>query len=432
MSSKRLSTTLWLLVVLALLGLAAASVALYEHVVYANGLAADPSFCSINAYIDCTKVNTSQWSKVFGLPIGAYGVFFYTVMLGLSLTAAFTRFVSKEDALAVSLLAALVASLSSLVLLGISHFLIGALCIICLGIYLVNFLLLGVTALGAWRGRTGVGLTHGFDSVLSFLGMTLLLMPGKGSGGAAAARVGFLLVAALAYGTLKLPGAMLESLSGGSIDATRMKLVQEAVQRWKEAPIDLPTVVDSPPNLADYREGSANAPISVVEFADFECGGCRNMYPVLHSVLEEFKGQYTFVFKNYPLDNDCNPYIPQRFHMFACTAALFARCAGEQGKLKEGIDMVFTSKLIEEPNGLSNPEVRDALSDAAASQFGLDAEALKECVRSQRYLTKIQDDIKEGRRLGLASTPSIWVNGRLVKGASPDVLRAVFKSVLAE
>jgi protein-disulfide isomerase len=118
--------------------------------------------------------------------------------------------------------------------------------------------------------------------------------------------------------------------------------------------------------------------------------------------------------------------------MFACTAALFARCAGEQGKLKEGIDMVFTSKLIEEPNGLSNPEVRDALSDAAASQFGLDAEALKECVRSQRYLTKIQDDIKEGRRLGLASTPSIWVNGRLVKGASPDVLRAVFKSVLAE
>ena len=183
---------------------------------------------------------------------------------------------------------------------------------------------------------------------------------------------------------------------------------------------------------SDYREGDPKAPISIVEFADFECGGCRRMYPVLHDVLREFQGSYYFVFKNYPLDNDCNSFIPQRFHLYSCTAALFTRCAGEQGKLKEAIDLVFTSPLLENPDGLTSPEMRDALSDAAGRQFGLDSEALKECVRSRRYVSKLEDDVKEGHRLGLTSTPSIWVNGRLVKGASPDVLRAIFKSILAQ
>lgn len=431
-SEQRLGAIIWFVVILSVFGLAAASVALYEHVVYANGLATEASFCSINAYIDCTKVNTSEWSKIFGLPIGAYGVFFYGTLLGLSLTALFTRFVSKQDALAISFLAGLFASLCSVILLAISHFIIGALCIICVGLYLVNFKLLIVTALGAWRGRVGEGLSRGFDSIMSFLGMTLLLMPGRVPGGAVAARVGLLLIAGLAFVSVNLAGYILESMTGPAMDATRARLAQEAVSRWREAPLDAPLVVDSPPNLADYRAGPVSAPISVVEFADFECAGCRRMYTLLHTVLEEFKGKYTFVFKNYPLDNDCNQFIPQRLHMFACTAALFTRCMGEQGKLKEGIDLVFTSKLIEEPSGLSNPEVRDALSDAAANQLGLDGQALKECVRSRRYVSKIQEDIKEGHRLGLASTPSIWVNGRLVKGATPDALRAIFKAILAE
>ncbi len=430
-SEQRLGVTIWLVVLLSVLGLTFASVALYEHVVYANGLSTEQSFCSINAYIDCTKVNTSAWSKVFGLPIGAYGVFFYGVLLGLSLVSACTRFVEKSDALAVSLLAGLFASLCSIVLLCISHFLIGALCIICLALYLVNFALFGVTAIGAWRGRVGEGLGRGFDALFSFLGVTVLLMPGKAPGGAAVARFGLLLVAGLGLLSVKLPGTILDSLRGGPMDPTKVRLAQEAVARWKAAPIDAPAVVDSPPNLADYREGDPKAPISIVEFADFECGGCRNMYPVLHDVLKEFQGSYTFVFKNYPLDNDCNPEITQRFHMYSCTAALFTRCAGEQGKLKEAIDLVFTSPLLENPDGLTNPEMRDTLSDTAAQQFGLDAEAIKECIRSRRYVTKLQDDVKEGRRLGLTSTPSIWVNGRLVKGASPESLRAIFKEILA-
>lgn len=430
-SDGRLAPLICLLLLLALVGLAAATFALYEHVVYTNGLATGPSVCSISEYLDCTKVNTSEWSRFFGIPLGAYGVFFYACLIGLLLASLCTKAVSHRDAAAVIFFFSVIASLCSIALLGISHFIIGALCIMCMTLYLVNFLLLGATALGAWRGRFGEGMRAGFDATAHFLGITLLLLPARTSAASALARLGFLLIVAAAVLSVRLPDTMLGYLRSG-LPPERDPMVIEQVEAWRSAPVDAPRVVDGAGNQSDLREGPADAPISIVEFADFECPFCRNMYKTLHEVLRSYEGSYTFVFKNFPLDNSCNPSITRQFHLYACTAAHFTRCAGEQGKLKEGIDLVFTDPLLDHPEGISNPQLRDALVQKAAQQLGLDGAALQECIDSKRYAAKIVQDVEEGRRLGLASTPSIWVNGKLLEGMSPEVMRAVFNSILAE
>jgi predicted DsbA family dithiol-disulfide isomerase len=75
--------------------------------------------------------------------------------------------------------------------------------------------------------------------------------------------------------------------------------------------------------------------------------------------------------------------------------------------------------------------MRDTLIQKGSSQLGLDAAALTQCIESKRYLNKIREDVEEGRRLELAATPSLWINGKLLKSSNPAVLRAVLNSLQA-
>jgi uncharacterized membrane protein/protein-disulfide isomerase len=429
-SERQLGTILWLILLLSVIGLAAASFALYEHVVYANGLETGPAICSISAYIDCTKVNTSAWSTFFGLPLGAYGIFFYTVLIAITGVAAVSGAVSRTQALAVTLLASAGASLASIALFSISHFIIGALCIMCLTLYLVNFALFGLTALGPWRGRLIEGLRTGFDTILHFFGVTVLLMPARTVGLGVFARTSLIALIVFGWAVAQLPDAMLSHLRKG-LPPERDPLIKEQVAAWHDAPVVTLVVIDGAGNLSDMRQGRVDAPISLVEFADFECPGCRRMYKTLHTVLKEYEGSYTFVFKNYPLDGDCNPTITRRFHLHACTAAFFTRCAGEQGKMRESVDYLFTEPALDDPEGFSKEQMRDTLIQKGSSQLGLDAAALTQCIESKRYLNKIREDVEEGRRLELAATPSLWINGKLLKSSNPAVLRAVLNSLQA-
>jgi len=321
-SERQLGTILWLTILLSTLGLAAASFALYEHVVYANGLETGPAICSISAYIDCTKVNTSAWSTFFGLPLGAYGIFFYSVLIAVAGIAVLSGSISRSDATGVTLLASTLSSLVSIALFAISHFIIGALCIMCLTLYGVNFALFGLAAFGSWKGKFRQGLRAGSEAVCHFLGVTILLMPARTLGASVVARVSLVALVILSWTVTQLPDAMLSHLRRG-LPPERDPLIKEQITAWSRASSVTPVVIDGAGNLSDLREGPIGAPISIVEFADFECGGCRKMYKTLHSVLKEYEGMYTFVFKNFPLDSDCNPTITRQFHRHACTAAFF-------------------------------------------------------------------------------------------------------------
>jgi protein-disulfide isomerase len=198
----------------------------------------------------------------------------------------------------------------------------------------------------------------------------------------------------------------------------------DPVARWRQAPIVTFTNDLSGGPFGDYYQGVLSAPIQIVEFADYECPACRHMYHVLHDVLEKYQGSYLFIFKNYPLDRSCNKEMQRDLHQYACTAALFSRCAGEQGKFWESMDLLFSK----------DPEKRElsllSLTERASQELSLDEEGIVECMESQRYAPKIKRDIADGVAADLKGTPSLWVNGRFVEEPSARNLEKIFQAVL--
>jgi protein-disulfide isomerase/uncharacterized membrane protein len=421
LSITKPSTTVSLgLRLLCLVGFLLSAVALYEHVIYSRGLATGPSFCNISSRINCEAVNASAWSVFFGLPIASYGLFFYTSLFGLLTLARKREDSATVAASSVALLASFVASVVSLVLFAISHFIIGALCLICIGLYAVNFLMLGTLWAGNFRGRALLGLMTGAQAIRSFV--RAAFSPNGGS-----ARKGLFAVALVGLASALAP-ELVYSVAWRTRPVSTGQPIQDAVNRWKEQRVVSIQSDLSGGAFSDYSTGPADAPIQIVEFADFECPGCRVLYARMHEILKKYEGKYRFVFRNFPLDQECNPTIRQEFHRYACLAASFTRCAGEQGKFWQALDFVFTDPVMTDER--TTFDVRGFLTEQASQTLGLDREAMDECMKSRRYYQKLQRDIEEGTRVGLQSTPSVWINGKLVERPTTETLEGVFEEIL--
>lgn len=148
--------------------------------------------------------------------------------------------------------------------------------------------------------------------------------------------------------------------------------------------------------------GPSNAPLVVVEFADFECPHCGQKAPEIHSVVEspEFKPILRFVFKNYPLPG----------HTHAEPAARAAVAAHQQGKFWEMHDQLFTHQ-----DNLTEPEI-----EAYAKKLGLDIDKFKTDWASADTKDKVTKDKDLGAKVGVSGTPSIYINGRKFLPAGHD------------
>jgi protein-disulfide isomerase len=146
-----------------------------------------------------------------------------------------------------------------------------------------------------------------------------------------------------------------------------------------------------------YSTGPKDAPVTIVEFSDYQCPACRSGHPVVSQVREIYKGKLRWVFKDFPL----------RMHKEAAAAAEAARCAGEQSKFWEYQDVLYAS-----PEELSNQTF-----EKLAQDLGMNTIAFKECIESGKYKPLVDKDIAEAKRVGVDRTPSFVINGRLSTGA---------------
>lgn len=192
------------------------------------------------------------------------------------------------------------------------------------------------------------------------------------------------------------------------MDAQRRQIAaqqqQEQIQQQPPTPSE---PVDVPIDGA-YAIGDPNAPVTIVEYTDYQCPYCSRHYS---QTFGQLKSQYVdtgevyYVFKDFPLE---------QIHPQARTAAFAARCAGEQDAFLEMHGVLFSRQ--QEWNGRS--DAADIFS-SFAGDLGLDVTAFDTCVDSQKYDDAVQADLDEAVGFGVRGTPAFFVNGTFVNGAQP-------------
>ncbi len=153
------------------------------------------------------------------------------------------------------------------------------------------------------------------------------------------------------------------------------------------------------------RKGPEDAPVTIVEFSDFECPFCGKVNPSIEKIRDIYGDQVQIVFRQFPL----------AIHRNARKAGEAALCADEQGQFWAMHDAMFGDQ--------KNLAV-DGLKAIAAQIADLDTGSFNDCLDSGKHAETVESDLKAGARAGVSSTPAFFVNGRYLAGAQPFELFA--------
>ncbi len=145
--------------------------------------------------------------------------------------------------------------------------------------------------------------------------------------------------------------------------------------------------------------GPVSAPITIVEFSDYNCGFCRRFHQLtFRELMAAYPDQIRFVYRDFPVTSQESYY-----------AAQAAQCAADQEAYWQFHDILFEGEL-----GLGSETYA-----AYASQLGLDADELLACLASEKYSQEVQDDARYAAGLGVTGTPTFFINGLPMVGAQP-------------
>ena len=169
----------------------------------------------------------------------------------------------------------------------------------------------------------------------------------------------------------------------------------------------IPVSVDDDPSI-----GPEDAPITIIQFAEFQCPYCGRAKQVIDQVMKKYEGKVRMVYRDFPLS----------FHDRAIPAAVAANCAGEQGKYWEMYD-----KLMSNQRALSED---DLTGHATALQ--LDMDKWNTCRKDPAQAAEVQKDFEDGTRAGVQGTPAFFINGIFLNGAVPlEQFTAIIDAELA-
>jgi protein-disulfide isomerase len=163
----------------------------------------------------------------------------------------------------------------------------------------------------------------------------------------------------------------------------------------------------------DPSYGSDRAVVTIVEFSDYQCPYCLQAVPILKRIQKDYGDRVRVVWKDFPLT---------QIHPLALKAAQAAHCAGEQDKY-----WPYHDRLFDNQSALDTDDLRKH-----AQTLGLDMARFNSCLDSSKYADKVREGMETGNRLGVSSTPTLFINGRVLPGAYPyDDLAAVIEEELA-
>jgi len=148
----------------------------------------------------------------------------------------------------------------------------------------------------------------------------------------------------------------------------------------------------TPVTSRDHVQGPEDAPLTLVEYGDYECPSCGSAYPIVKRVQEKFGKRLRFVFRNFPLS---------KIHPHAESAAETAEFAAAQGRFWEMHDLLFENQ----------EQLSEALYSELAEELGLSPTALRQALEEGRYKDRVRTDFSSGVRSGVNGTPTFFING---------------------
>ncbi|MFH1822638.1 MAG: thioredoxin domain-containing protein [Patescibacteria group bacterium] len=154
-------------------------------------------------------------------------------------------------------------------------------------------------------------------------------------------------------------------------------------------------------NEADHYLGDLNAPVQVIIYSDFDCPFSAAFYDTFEKIKAEFSNQVVIAFRHYYLSS----------HPLALSASLAAECAAEQDKFWEMHDKLFMAK---KEDLLSTSRINEE-----AANIGLDLVKFSNCLETEKYKDKIDEQMLAGSQAGVIGTPTIFVNKEILPGAYP-------------
>jgi len=341
--------------------------------------AGDQALCNVSALINCDRVAASSWSRLFGLPLAVWGAGGY-----LALIVHTTRVLRRTARGERPLTSPSDYALSTLLL--IAPFVIGLVILPFVSLVHLRALCLGCAV--SWIADLG----------LLIFGVQLLRRVGPARARTAIVRP---LWPSVALGALLIVPLNWYARPSPPPSPTEAKRALEE----KTRPVAETTDLTAPDPLSPTF-GNPGAPITIVYFTDFQCPYCKLQTEALRELLARRPRQVRVIYRHYPLDQSCNLRLTRTAHPFACLLAQLAMDAHRRGVFE-----TWAAEVWRAQESLTLERVHEI-----ARRYGLDPARVAQDREIQRQLAR---DILLAERFGVDSTPTLIINGRLIRGYQP-------------
>jgi uncharacterized membrane protein len=359
------------------------------------------SVCDVNQTFSCSEAYTSQYGSVAGVPVALLGVVFFAFVIGLTVLCSRSR--SAAANLPGYLFAASTVALAAVLYLAYaSYFILGTVCLLCVGSYVAViglFLVSGAAAkdpMSSLPGRAVRDLR------------SLVRTPAALS--AAVVFVAGALAALLMFPTGSVAASESRAEQAGQAAAPAAAAAPGAAQ-----------VRDFEAWLAQQPRESIAAPtdgaaaVVIMKFNDYQCPPCRQTFmeykPILAKWAQQAPGKVRFITKDFALERECNAGVSGDVHQAACEAAVAVRLAREKGRADAMEEWLFANQST-----LTPASVRQAARDVGGV---LDLDA-----RYAPTLELVKADTAQGAQLKVTGTPTFFMNGLRLPGLRPEFFDA--------
>jgi protein-disulfide isomerase/uncharacterized membrane protein len=391
----------WFVIILAVAGLLVSLYLYSMHVALMKGEIKGSPLCGADGGFGCQSVAASQYSSMMGLPLASWGALFYSSLVLLGVGAVIFWRDSGRVYLRWIFWLVILGLAIDLFLGYLMLFSIRSVCWLCISTYAINFAIFLVLLKRVWKEPKPriplrdifPGAKNAQDGEVYYRNSIKSLL------------VGGILIASVAG----VAGSQFISQALTGDDRERLEKLKLHLARQKIRTV----TIDNRPIM-----GTDNSNVTVVEFSDFLCPYCAIAAKYLKLSSASNPDAARFVFRHYPLDASCNRSVSANIHPGACLLAEGSACANEQNRFWDYHDIAFETK-----GKISKNVVMDI-----ASNIGLDLNEFKNCLNSGRGIKVVKEDIDAAIRAGVKSTPTLFINGRGLRGVpKPLILNEILQ-----